>query len=386
MEQRTRPPFSDLPRDKEGPPGNAWGLYGFDDELGALNMITPSTVKSAAQEIQTGERVSLDWTLNLPSHPSFGRPSFGWRMENRTHPDGTKRIVNDDHLDINTQSSSQWDGFRHYGYQQAARYYGGRTQQDIENTGIIGIDKIAHSGGITARAVILDYPRYLQKQGREAIDALSSHAITPRELKDMLAATGVQPRDGDMLLVRTGFTAQYEKLGEKDRKELANKPPTFAGVESCKESLKWIWESGFVAVAGDAPSFEMAPLVGEHTQPGGIWKGEEWEGDMQGGGLLHQWLLGGWGVMIGEMWDLERLCEKAEQLGRWTCFVSSVPLKVSLGMMGQRDARTQLIVMYRYLEVLRVHQMPSLYSRSYTTGTFVRMLIQKIHHTQTPFC
>lgn len=78
----------------------------------------------------------------------------------------------------------------------------------------------------------------------------------------------------------------------------------------------------------DAPSFEMAPLVGDHNKPGGIWKGEEWEGDMQGGGLLHQWLLGGWGVMIGEMWDLERLCEKAEELGRWTCFVSSVPLKV----------------------------------------------------------
>lgn len=71
-------------------------------------------------------------------------------------------------------------------------------------------------------------------------------------------------------------------------------------------------------------------MVGDHNKLGGIWKGEEWEGDMQGGGLLHQWLLGGWGVMIGEMWDLERLCEKAEELGRWTCFVSSVPLKVSL--------------------------------------------------------
>lgn len=45
----------------------------------------------------------------------------------------------------------------------------------------------------------------------------------------------------------------------------------------------------------------MAPLVGDHTKPGGTWKGEEWEGDMQGGGLLHQWLLGGWGVMIGEV-------------------------------------------------------------------------------------
>jgi len=33
--------------------------------------------------------------------------------------------------------------------------------------------------------------------------------------------------------------------------------------------------------------------------------------------------------MIGEMFDLERLCAKAESLGRHTCFVSSVPLKVS---------------------------------------------------------
>jgi hypothetical protein len=110
--------------DKSGPAGNAWGLYGANDELGALNMLTPSTVKSAAAEIQLGVRVSLDWSLNLPSYPSFGRPSFDWKMENRSHPDGTKRTVNDDHLNVNTQSSSQWDGFRHYGYQGAKKYYG----------------------------------------------------------------------------------------------------------------------------------------------------------------------------------------------------------------------------------------------------------------------
>ena len=66
----------------------------------------------------------------------------------------------------------------------------------------------------------------------------------------MLEETGVQPRDGDLLLVRTGFTEQYGQLSERERKDLANKPPTFAGVESNKETLRWIWESGFVAVAG----------------------------------------------------------------------------------------------------------------------------------------
>ncbi len=250
MEQPTRPPFSDLPLDKEGPPGNAWGLYGFDDELGALNMITPSTVLAAAQEIRTGERVSLDWYLNLPSYPSFGRPPFNWHMEIRTHPDGTPRVVNDDHININTQSSSQWDGFRHYGYQQAKLFYGGRSQTDIETRDVIGIDRIAQSGGITARAVILDYPRYLKRHGKDEINAMSAHAISAQVLKDILSETGVQPRNGDLLLIRSGFTEQYERLGDGERRELANKPPAFVGVESSREMAEWIWECGFVAVAG----------------------------------------------------------------------------------------------------------------------------------------
>lgn len=111
-----RPPFSSLPLDPNGPPGNAWGLYGPDDSLGALNLLTPATVAEAARtEIRTGERVSLDWQLNKPSHPSFDRPPFQHHRIVKKHPDGAVRIVNDDFLSFNTQCSSQWDGFRHYG-------------------------------------------------------------------------------------------------------------------------------------------------------------------------------------------------------------------------------------------------------------------------------
>ena len=87
----------------------------------------------------------------------------------------------------------------------------------------------------------------------------------------------------------------------------------------------------------------MSPLVGSHNKPDGIWKGETWENEMQGGGLLHQWLLGGWGVMIGEMWDLERLCERAVELKRATCFVSSVPLKASVSVNLDKDWKEQRV-------------------------------------------
>jgi hypothetical protein len=397
MSPPPRPPFQDLPLDKNGPPGNAWGLYGTNDELGALNMITPSAVKAAAQEIQTGDRVSLDWYLNLPSHPSFNRPSFSWKMKNKEHPDGTKRTVNDDHLDFNTQGSSQWDGFRHYGYQSAKRYYGGRSQQDLESSEVIGIDRVANSGGITARGIILDYPRYLEKKGKKEVYALEANSITAEELKDMLRETGIETREGDLLLLRTGFTRDYAKLNEEERRAVKDKPPAFLGVQSDKHTLQWIWENGFVAVgkdslvlpyvmslshltsdptslsrspyipptrtdsrltipASDAPSFEMSPLVGPHNAPGGLYAGESWEEEMQGGGLIHQWLLGGWGVMIGEMWDLERLCEKSEELGRRTCFVSSVPLKVCF-CQAMLILSSELISSCRYQVVLRVHRM-----------------------------
>ncbi|PVI01742.1 hypothetical protein DM02DRAFT_336859 [Periconia macrospinosa] len=333
-----RPPFSSLPLTPSGPPGNAWGLYGANDELGALNLLTPQNTRLAAQEIQLGERISLDWSLHLPLYPSFSRPPFQWRLHHKTHPDGTFKTVNDDYLHFNTQGSSQWDGFRHYGYQGAKQYYGGRTQEEVEASGVIGIDRVAHVGGITTRGVILDYPRWRRKKGLEGVEALSARSIGVEELRGMLEDVGVRTREGDLLLLRTGFTAAYEKLGEVEKKEFADKPPAFLGVESSKDVLQWIWESGFAAVAGDAPSFEMSPLVGEHTQPGGLWKGESWEEEMQGGGLLHQWCLAGWGVMIGEMFDLEKLCERAEELKRYTCFVSSVPLKVPGGVASPPNA------------------------------------------------
>lgn len=108
------PPFSALPLSAGGPRGNAWGRFGPSDSLGMLNLLTPPVVAAAAREIETGERVSLDWPLNKPLHPSYKRSTFHHQVINRAAGEEL-RVVNDDVLTFNTQSSSQWDGFRHYG-------------------------------------------------------------------------------------------------------------------------------------------------------------------------------------------------------------------------------------------------------------------------------
>lgn len=76
--------------------------------------------------------------------------------------------------------------------------------------------------------------------------------------------------------------------------------------------LRWLWENQFAAVASDTPSLEPAPIKHEK------------------GMTLHEWCLAGWGMPIGEYFDLEELATYCREKGRWGFFLCSVPLKVSL--------------------------------------------------------
>jgi hypothetical protein len=103
-------PFEALPLDPNGPRGNAWGRFGPNDELGTLNLLTPEVIVEAAKEIRTGIRISLDWPLSMPSYPSFDRNPFKQELVLRN-----PNCIYDDILSFNSQGSTQWDGFRHYG-------------------------------------------------------------------------------------------------------------------------------------------------------------------------------------------------------------------------------------------------------------------------------
>jgi hypothetical protein len=105
-----KPDFERLPLKKAGPRGNAWGLFGDQDELGMLNYITPEITRHAKEEIVYGIRVSTDLPLDFFSTPTFGRIPL--KHEIKQVNDWT---VNDDTITFNPQSSSQWDGFRHFG-------------------------------------------------------------------------------------------------------------------------------------------------------------------------------------------------------------------------------------------------------------------------------
>lgn len=125
--KRLRPRFEDLPLREGDPKGSAWGLWGDEDEMGTLNLITPEAVAQATQEACRGIVVSLSLPLEEPVVP------MNPRRTPCSHQIIAKGYANDDEIHLNTQSSSHWDGLRHYPYQieQQRRFYNGVTQNDI---------------------------------------------------------------------------------------------------------------------------------------------------------------------------------------------------------------------------------------------------------------
>lgn len=328
--QQPYPSFGALPLALPGPRGNAWYLWGDDDELGTLNHLTPSVVHAAArEEIQNGERISLNWRLEGASFPRFQHPRK--RLELKLIDKEPRVAAFDDEWTFNTQCSSQWDGCRHYAWQEGKLFYGGRTAADFRADKGKGSVHHMSAKGVAGRGVLVDWYRWktVVKGSPEAeIDAFSQFKIPWDDLKETARWQGTpldECRAGDVLLVRSGYLRQYEIMGEGRKAELdglyETTRPANIGVQAGRELLEWLWEKKIAAVAGDSRSFEAWPCEGSE---------KHWQ--------LHQWLLAGWGMPIGELWDLEALSELCARLKRWRFFLASSPMNVEGGVASPPNA------------------------------------------------
>jgi len=329
MSQQGPPvPFSSLPLSKthEAAKLNAWGAYGDKDERGFLNRQTDAVVAAAASEIKTGTRVSLNAALDFQGD----RPLFGRQVFQKDVYQKKPRIVHDDTWHFNTQSSSQWDGLRHFGYQSAQRFYNDTTVEDIAGSteraksqpNILGIQNL-EKHGIVGRGILIDFARWKDGPGRDVpgvsdFKSFERSGIKLEWLKEILKWQGTEVKFGDLLIVRSGFMKAYHALSDADIAHLqALHPPSLGGVEQSEELLQWIWEN-FSAVAADHPSFEQWPTP------------YEWS--------CHEVFLAGWGCPIGELFELEELSRVCEKLGRWSFFVTSEVVNVPGGVASPPNA------------------------------------------------
>lgn len=300
--------------------------------------------------------------MHLPIHAAFGRKALehtvrsktgpqyvqrrkaaleaqratGAPVEDRADPDGPEAVpLGDDEIHVNTQSGSQWDGLSHFGHLSLNTFYGGRSRKQIvdgfqnlsrpvdprgERGPELGMQAWA-AHGITGRGVLLDVWGYLirNNEGHPPYDPAKTHALTLDDVRNCARAQGVRFRQGDVLLIRTGWTTRYYNSTDDERKVGATGQNGYVGLEQGEHMLEWLWDNHFAAVASDAPALERWPCPLGQTH-------------------LHETLLGLWGMPIGEMFDLEALTEHCQRNRRWTFYFSSWPLNLWGGVGSTANA------------------------------------------------
>jgi len=132
---RALPAYDDLPVIERAGMSHSWGVFGPDDDVGTLNLLSDETVVDALSEVDSGERIGLTLELSAISPPLFGRSPLVHTLLK------TDRNTWDDRIDgLFPQASSQWDGLRHVRAREFG-FYGGVTDDPPEMGDRLGIQR-----------------------------------------------------------------------------------------------------------------------------------------------------------------------------------------------------------------------------------------------------
>jgi len=299
------PRYRDLPVAPHLPPGSAWSVFGEDDQVGTLNLVTEGHVRSAATLVKRGKVFSLNWRLDRPSPTIMGRRQL--RRTQLSAIDGPAP-ASDDYLDsYYPQSSSQWDALKHCG-NKAHGFYNGRSADDVlgsDESTLLGIQNWAERG-VAGRFVLLDLDRGLAGLAQD-----ESVAITPDQLDLVATEQGARIEQGDIVLLRFGWVRWYEQLDAAARAELATKPmfPS-PGLSPRDDTIEWLWDHGVAALGTDNPMVEVMPAAEDQ---------------------LHYRLIPLLGMAIAEMLYLEALAEDCASTNVYTGLFVAAPLNLPGG-------------------------------------------------------
>ncbi len=174
-----------------------WGRWGANDEVGAINLITPEKRAAAAALVRTGRTVSLSRVFEPPQHfmqkSNIGRGG-GYVMDYLgfiyhggvvTHTDALCHI---------------WD--------EGGMWQGRDPDVEITTQGAQFADITHWSTGIITKGVLLDVPRH---RGEPHVTA--DRPVHGSELEEIARAQGVTVEAGDALLVHSGWES-YGRSGD----------------------------------------------------------------------------------------------------------------------------------------------------------------------------
>ena len=182
-----------------------WGRWGDDDEVGALNHLTPERVIASLQIPTQGRVIALGSEIGKRGALTGGRNPTWHVSISVQHPSDPGRGRAEDTLTLHTHAHSHMDGLAHI-------WKDGHLYNDFPSTevGRGGANRlsIGNVGGFVARGVLLDVTQDANRTWRVG------ELIEIADLELALAAHATTLCAGDAVMVRTGWFDLF-KSGDK---------------------------------------------------------------------------------------------------------------------------------------------------------------------------
>ncbi len=261
-----------------------WGRWGDEDQLGALNLITPAKRVAAAGLVETGTVVSMARAMTVerldePDQASANRPPVLV---------GSVRNV----FDMNTEGGYFWERYEieyhgsavshldalcHVAYE--GKVYNGRNFEDVASTadGCTEFGVANVQDGLVTRGVLIDMP---------------GKAVRRQDIEAWETETGISISAGDALFLRTG----------RDVGQMGGYHPSL---------IPFFKERDIALLGADVP------------QEGGVVEGVPVP--------VHFFALVALGVHLFDNLGLEALAQTASELNRWEFMFMASPHVVPNG-------------------------------------------------------
>lgn len=273
-----------------------WGRWGKDDEMGALNLITPAKRRQAAGLVKEGVTVSLASNAATAKAADVPCPAE-WAMVSANSASATDRIAypcihgaGATHLDSFAHiffNGKMWNGYPVDGNVSRER---GATRNSVLNM----------KNGIVTRAVLYDVPRlkgvaYLEPGTR----------ISVADLEAWEKKAGVRVGAGDAFVLRWGRWARGAALGPWNTDEGS------AGLDN--RVIPWLKARDIALIAWETPGY-VPQASGDLPRL-----------------ALHNFALTHLGIMLIDRGDFEALATVAAARQRWEFMLTVGPLPIPNG-------------------------------------------------------
>jgi kynurenine formamidase len=275
-----------------------WNRWGADDQMGAVNLITPAKRKQAVGLVREGASFSM--ARNAETQPAVDNPQPIVRKTTRLGKDspevGIGGTGDNFFIAYHGYVHSHMDSLCHFLYD--GKMYNGYSRLEVSEEGAAKNSILNFKNGIITRGVLMDMARH------KGVDYLEPGTpIYPEDLEAWEKKAGVKVQAGDVMIVRTGRWARRDAKGPWPVQQ-----DGLAGLHmSC---AKWMHARDVAIIGGDGAQDVLPSAVAGISQP------------------IHLLSLVAMGMPIFDNCDLELIGREAQKRRRWEFLVTASPAAV----------------------------------------------------------